>query len=95
MLIEDKEKAIESILNVLQDALRAVSRRSRGNCKSIPWWIPECKSVQLTYISIVATTDRLAHVKILMKILSAAKRKYWKGVVEKMESPKEIFKLTR
>lgn len=94
--VEDTEKATKYIGKFLQDALKVVGRRPRrGNGKSASWWTSECKSAQLTYRSTVTTTERPAQVNIYRKIVSAAKREYWKWIVEKMESPKEIFKLTR
>lgn len=94
--IEDIEKATEDICNVLQDALKAIGRRPRrGNGKSAPWWTPDCKAAQLAYQSSINTPERSIQARIYRKIVCTAKREYWKGIVERMETPKEIFKLTR
>ncbi|ESZ89587.1 hypothetical protein SBOR_10028 [Sclerotinia borealis F-4128] len=85
----------DQITQVIKQAITAVRTTDKGKGKAAPWWTTECKRTYTKHLSRQAIPGNppTTTTKDFKTTVRAAKRNYWRHVIDDISSDKDLYKI--
>ncbi|KAK4076871.1 transcriptional regulator family: HMG [Purpureocillium lilacinum] len=97
----DLDRLADAIIDLIQSAARAAGRRSQRRPRKAPWWNEECaasvaelRCVRRAFPLGFNRDVQLAR-RDVRRIVRRAKREFWRNLIDRVQSDKDVFKITR